>query len=341
MKAVDFFCSAGGVTCGFKQAGIDVLGGIDIDPACKETYELNNNAKYLCEDVSHLPKPKVGKFFKIRRNQRDLVFVGCSPCQYYSNIKTDKTKSEGTRLLLADFQEFVAYYRPGYVFIENVPGLDKKPNSPLAKFKEFLVENKYVFDEAVINAKYFSVPQNRRRYVLIATRLKKKINLPRENRDDIKTVFQTIGDYNTFQPIQAGHIDQTEFIHSSADLEDINMQRITNTPHNGGDRRNWPIELIPDCYENHDGHTDVYGRMHWEKPSPTITTRFTSYSNGRYGHPEQDRAISLREGASLQSFPEDYIFHSESQGTIAKMIGNAVPPLLAKAIGTSLLGKRR
>ena len=341
MKAVDFFCSAGGVTCGFKQAGIDVLGGIDIDPTCKETYELNNNAKYLCEDVSHLPKKSVGKFFKIRRNQRDLIFVGCSPCQYYSNIKTDKTKSEGTRLLLADFQEFVAYYRPGYVFIENVPGLDKKPNSPLAQFKEFLSKNGYVFDEAVINAKYFGVPQNRRRYVLIATRVKKKIKLPRENRDDIRTVFQTIGDYNTFQPIPAGHIDLTEFIHSSADLEDINMQRITSTPHNGGDRRNWPIEMIPDCYENHDGHTDVYGRMHWERPSPTITTRFISYSNGRYGHPEQDRAISLREGASLQSFPVDYIFHSESQGTIAKMIGNAVPPLLAKAIGTRLIGKTR
>jgi DNA (cytosine-5)-methyltransferase 1 len=309
MKAVDFFCSAGGVTCGFKQAGIDVLGGIDIDPACKETYELNNNAKYLCEDVSHLDKKKVGKFFKIRKNQRDLVFVGCSPCQYYSNIKTDKTKSEGTRLLLADFQDFVAYYRPGYVFIENVPGLDKKPNSPLG------------------------------RYVLRATRLKKKIKLPRENRNDIRTVYQTIGDYKTFQPIPAGYIDQTEFMHSSAGLEEINMQRITNTPHNGGDRRNWPLELIPGCYENHDGHTDVYGRMHWEKPSPTITTRFASYSNGRYGHPEQNRAISLREGASLQSFPIDYIFHSESQGTIAKMIGNAVPPLLAKAIGTSLLGK--
>jgi DNA (cytosine-5)-methyltransferase 1 len=341
MKAVDFFCSAGGVTCGFKQAGIDVLGGIDIDPACKKTYELNNNAKYLCEDVSHLPKPTVGKFFKIRRNQRDIVFVGCSPCQYYSNIKTDKTKSEGTRLLLADFQDFVAYYRPGYVFIENVPGLDKKPNSPLAKFKEFLVENNYVFDEAVINAKYFSVPQNRRRYVLIATRLKKKIKLPRENRNDVRTVFQTIGDYNKFQPIPAGYIDRTEFIHSSADLEEINMHRISNTRHNGGDRRDWPIELIPGCYDKHKGHTDVYGRMFWEAPSPTITTRFNSYSNGRYGHPEQDRAISLREGASLQSFPVDYIFHTENQGTIAKMIGNAVPPLLAKAIGISLIGKTR
>ncbi len=138
LKAVDFFCSAGGVSCGFRQAGIDVLGGIDIDPACKLTYEKNNQALYLCADVSNLEKGKVSEIFNINKNQDDLIFVGCSPCQYYSNIKTDKTKSEGTRLLLADFQEFVDYYRPGYIFVENVPGLDRKPNSPLGQFKQFL-----------------------------------------------------------------------------------------------------------------------------------------------------------------------------------------------------------
>lgn len=341
MKAVDFFCSAGGVTCGLKQAGIDVLGGIDIDPACQVTYEKNNDAKYLCADVSTLSKKTLGKFFKIRKNQREIIFVGCSPCQYYSNIKTDKTKSEQTRLLLSDFQEFVEYFRPGYVFIENVPGLDKKPDSPLGKFKLFLTENGYVFDEKVLNAKYFGVPQNRRRYVLIATRLKKKIKLPIENKAEINTVRNAIGDYTIYQQIPAGHIDQTDLFHSSAALEDINIKRIRNTPHDGGDRRSWPIELQPDCYETHEGHTDVYGRMAWNRPSPTITTRFISYSNGRYGHPEQDRAISLREGATLQSFPIDYKFYSESQGTISKMIGNAVPPLLAKAIGEVLIGIKR
>ena len=138
LKAVDFFCSIGGVSLGFKLAGIEVLGGIDIDKSCKETYEKNIGAKFLPADVSNLDKKEVGKFFKIRRNQNNLIFAGCSPCQYYSNIKTDKTKSGSTRLLLADFQEFVDYYRPGYVFIENVPGLDTKPESPLGKFKTFL-----------------------------------------------------------------------------------------------------------------------------------------------------------------------------------------------------------
>jgi DNA (cytosine-5)-methyltransferase 1 len=337
LKAVDFFCSAGGVTCGFKQAGIDVLGGIDIDPACKITYEKNNDAKYLCADVSNLEKEKVAEVFKIKRNQDDLIFVGCSPCQYYSNIKTDKSKSKETRLLLEDFQEFVDYYRPGYLFIENVPGLDKNPESPLGKFKLFLTNHGYVFDEDVLNAKYYGVPQNRRRYVLIATRLREKIELPKADRKNIITVKQAIGDYSKFNPIAAGTRDDTTFIHSSAGLSKRNMKRIRLTPPDGGSRKAWDNkELQLECYKNHNGHTDVYGRMSWEKPSPTITTRFVSLSNGRYGHPEQDRAISLREGATLQSFPDDYIFHSNSQGTIAKMIGNAVPPLLAKAIGEVL-----
>jgi DNA (cytosine-5)-methyltransferase 1 len=337
LKAVDFFCSAGGVTCGFKQAGINVLGGIDIDPICQLTYEKNNDSKYLCADVSNLDKGKISETFNIRKNQDNLIFVGCSPCQYYSNIKTNKTKSKGTRLLLEDFQEFVDYYRPGYVFVENVPGLDKKPESPLGRFKIFLSENEYVFDEAVVNAKHFGVPQNRRRYVLIATRVRKNIHLPQENRNNIKTIKQAIGDYTKYYPINAGVKDSTPFIHTSANLSEINKKRLFLIPKNGGSRVSWTNDLQLDCYKHHNGHTDVYGRMSWDKPSPTITTRFCSLSNGRYGHPEQLRAISLREGATLQSFPEDYIFYSESQGAIAKMIGNAVPPLLAKVIGEQLI----
>ena len=336
-KAVDFFCSAGGVTCGFRQAGIDVLGGIDIDQSCRDTYEKNNQAKFLSADVSNLPKDEVGKFFKIRKNQRNLIFVGCSPCQYYSNIKTDKTKSKNTRLLLEDFQDFVEYYRPGYVFIENVPGFDKKIESPIGIFKNFLKDQGYIFVDGVLNAKYFGVPQNRRRYVLLATRLKKKIELPEPDKENIITVRDAIGDLNHFPPIKAGYQDNSNFKHSVASLSRKNLQRIINTSHDGGDRRSWPIELQLECYKNHSGHYDVYGRMYWDKPSPAITTRFISYSNGRYGHPEQNRAISIREGAILQSFPIDYKFYSANQGAIAKMIGNAVPPKLAKQIALSII----
>jgi DNA (cytosine-5)-methyltransferase 1 len=340
LKAVDFFCSIGGVSLGFKQAGIEVLGGIDIDLTCLETYEKNIGAKFLNADVSHLEKDKLIRTFGISRNQDNLIFVGCSPCQYYSNIKTDKTKSCKTRLLLEDFQEFVEYFKPGYVFIENVPGLDKKPESPLGKFKEFLKVNNYNFQDEVLNAKYFGVPQNRRRYVLIASRIKKVV-LPKPENKNLKTVRDAIGNYKIFYPIKAGTSDKTSFLHTSAKLSDKNLKRIKKTKHDGGDHRSWQneAELQVPCYKYHNGHYDVYGRMFWDKPSPTITTRFVSYSNGRYGHPEQDRAISLREGAMLQSFPENFIFYSDSQGTVAKMIGNAVPPKLAEAVGKTFINE--
>lgn len=330
LQAIDFFCSAGGVTCGFKQAGVDVLGGIDIDIKCQETYEKNNNTKFLTSDISTMDMESLKREFNIRRNQRNLIFVGCSPCQYYSTINTNKDKSAKTRLLLEDFQEFVAYYRPGYIFVENVPGFENKEGSPIKKFKSFLDEYGYSYDDDVINAKDYGVAQSRKRYILLASRVKNNIKLPSPVENNFLTVKDVIGNSAIFPPISAGHRDETNFMHSAAALEEISLKRIQATPHNGGDRRSWPPELQPKCYEDHLGHFDVYGRVSWDKPAPTITTRFNSYSNGRYGHPEQDRALSIREGATLQSFPLDYKFYSNNIGVIAKMIGNAVPPELAK-----------
>ncbi|MEL6306331.1 MAG: DNA cytosine methyltransferase, partial [Bacteroidota bacterium] len=246
---------------------------------------------------------------------------------------TDKSKSKTTRLLLEDFREFVEYFRPGYVFVENVPGLNTNKDSPIDNFKKSIQRNGYVFEDGVLNAKDYGVPQSRRRFVLVATRIKSKISLPKTEKTEMRTVRDAIGNENIFPKISAGNKDLSSFQHTSANLSKVNLERIKATDHDGGDRRNWPEGMQPKCYDRHKGHYDVYGRMFWDKPSPTITTRFNSYSNGRYGHPIQNRAISLREGAILQSFPIDYKFHSNSQVMIAKMIGNAVPPLLAKRIG--------
>ncbi len=340
MKAIDFFCGAGGLSCGFKQSGIKVLGGIDIDKNLKETYEKNIKSRFLLSDISNIDKKLLRKKFDIKKNQDNLIFAGCSPCQFYSNIKTDKTKSCKTKLLLENFQEFVEYYNPGYVFIENVPGFNKNGESPLRKFKEFLYDKGFHYEDKVLNAKYFGVPQNRRRFVLLATRVNNQIALPNPDKKNIKNVASAIGDKTLFKPIDAGEIDTSSFMHSSANLSELNLKRLKKTPRDGGDRRVWKDdpELQLDCYKKHTGHYDVYGRMYWEKPSPTITTKFRYISNGRYGHPEQNRAISLREGATLQSFPVNYIFYSKSQTTIAQMIGNAVPPEFAKRIGETILG---
>ncbi len=342
MQAVDFFCGAGGVTCGFQQANIDVIVGIDIDKSCKDTYEKNNpGTTFLEADISKLKKGVLERDYGILRNDDEMIFIGCSPCQYFTNLKTNKTKSKSSRMLLEDFREFVDYYRPGYIFVENVPGIEKEIESPLKDFKQFLSENGYIFDDKVINAKYLGVPQNRRRYILVATRVRDFISVPKENKNEIITLKEAIGNTDTFPVVEAGHIDKTKLQHSVADLSDTNLKRLMSTPADGGTRLAWANDehLQLDCYKTHHGHTDVYGRMFWDKPSPTITTKFRYTSTGRYSHPEQNRALSLREGATLQSFPLNYIFHSKSQNEIARMIGNAVPPRLAKQIGEQLLAK--
>jgi DNA (cytosine-5)-methyltransferase 1 len=344
LKAVDFFCGAGGVTAGFTQAGIKVLAGIDIDPNCQATYEENNKGSlFLKKDISVYQPKELAKKLKIRRNDKNLVFIGCSPCQYYSSVNNIKDKSAKGKLLLEDFQRFVDYFKPGYIFIENVPGLKRNPESPLGKFKQFLTDSGYHFSDSVLNAKHFSVPQNRRRYVLLATRVSDTIAMPAGNRVNLVSVREAIGNPDLLPPIGAGHKDPTDFIHSTARLNELNMRRIKLTSQNGGSRADWADEpdLQLECYKGYDGHGDVYGRLHWERPSPTITTKFYSLSNGRYGHPEQDRALSLREGAILQSFSLDYKFLAPSQGINGKLIGNAVPPRMAKEIGNTLLNNRR
>jgi DNA (cytosine-5)-methyltransferase 1 len=342
LQAVDFFCGAGGVTCGFNNIGINVLGGIDIDCKFKKTYEDNNKkAIFINEDVSNMQVERLQTLLPIYKNQDNLIFVGCSPCQYYSNLKSDKTKSKASRLLLDDFKEFTLYYRPGFVFIENVPGLETKKGSPLHRFKKDLKKQGYSFDQNVLNAKYFGVPQSRRRFVLIASRLVNRIELPKQIRkkEQIITVKKAIGNYNIFPKVSMGTKDTSDFQHSVARLSNLNMERIKATPKDGGTRRAWADNesLQLECYKEHEGHYDVYGRLYWNKPAPTITTRFIYTSTGRYSHPEQDRALSLREGATLQSFPLNYKFYSSNQGAVATMIGNAVPPKLAEAIGLSLI----
>lgn len=338
LRAIDFFCGAGGVTCGFNKAGIQVLAGIDIDGSCKDTYEKNNKeSKFIHADISQYSPRNLERDVNIKRNDDQLIFIGCSPCQYYTIIQTSKDKSAKSKLLLEDFRSFVDYFRPGYIFIENVPGLESHDDSPLQSFKQFLNENGYVLDEKVVNACYYNVPQSRKRYVLVATRVQKIIQVPSERVNKSMTVRNFIKD---FPAISAGHRDDTRLQHSCANLRDINLTRIKRTPVNGGTRLAWKDDpnLQLSCYKNKDKmFTDVYGRMYWDLPSPTITTKFFSLSNGRFGHPSQNRAISLREGATLQSFPRNYKFQSESIETIARMIGNAVPPNMARKIGQGLI----
>lgn len=343
LKAIDFFCSIGGMTYGFREAGIDVIAGIDIDNSCKETYEFNNpGSKFIQADVMDLSFEELKKQTGIKENDDNLVFIGCSPCQFWSIINTVKTKSEKTKNLLTDFQRFVEHFKPGYVVVENVPGILKKAEeSGLNNFIRMLEEGgKYKVDKGIINANHHGVPQKRKRFSLIASRVNKQISLPLPEKQNRPTVKDFIGINNGFEKIPNNHKDETEFIHTTAKLSDKNLKRIKNTKKNGGSRCDWEDnnDLQLECYKKSpNGFRDIYGRMSWDTPAPTITTKFHSISNGRFGHPSENRAISLREGATLQTFPKKYVFKEKSIGKVAKHIGNAVPPKLAFSMAQQII----
>lgn len=345
MRAVDFFCGAGGMSYGLSQAGITVLAGVDNSKDCRDTYEHNiPGARYIRRDVVNLSAPELGRRLNIEPNDPDLIFCGCSPCQFWSKIRTDKSKSEKTAFLLKQFQRFIRHFSPGFVVVENVPGLARNKNHTiLAEFILFLENLNYRYTDGIINAAHFGVPQNRMRYLLIASRVTDVRPLPKVTDDKNITVADFIGQNNGFPPISAGTRDKTDFNHTTMALSEKNLERIALTPRSGGTRTAWAgrSDLQIPAYRGSDNiFRDVYGRMAWDKPAPTITTKFLSLSNGRFGHPEEDRAISVREGAALQTFPMDYVFRGESLVALGRQIGNAVPPALARRIGEHLLGLR-
>jgi DNA (cytosine-5)-methyltransferase 1 len=337
LKVIDFFCGAGGMSYGLSQAGIRILGGVDQDADCKVTYERNiEGARYLQHDISSLSECSVKDFFAIEPNDDELIFCGCSPCQFWSKVRTDRTKSKQTAFLLQHFERFISYFRPGYVVIENVPGLKKKDRAILPQFLKFLAEQGYSYSDGIVNANHYGVPQHRRRYLLIATRLHEHVSLPVPHKKKTLTVRGAIGWKSGLPVLAAGELDGEDRLHRAAILSKQNLKRIRKTPPNGGNRSSWSgiAALQLDAYKDDDEmFADVYGRMYWDRPAPTITTRFNSLSNGRFGHPEQHRAISLREGAILQTFPRKFEFVGANIVSITRQIGNAVPPRMARRLG--------
>jgi len=341
IKAVDFFCGAGGVTRGLLDAGIDVICGIDNDHSAKQVFEQNNirpngkHLEFLEYDMNHLPFNKIALGLKAEKFDR-LIFVGCAPCQQFTNINTTKDKSKDQKNYLLRFADFVKRFKPDYLFVENVPGItSSKYGGILGRFKERLQELGYRFADTNINAKKYGIPQNRNRRILIASK-HGPISFPAPTHGTGKLNYVTIHDVLTkhnLKQLAAGESDSRDPLHRAANLSPTNLWRIRHTPKDGGGRDRWMKEKPVECFERHkNSYIDVYNRMYWKRPAPTITTRFNSLSNGRFGHPEEDRAISLREGALFQTFPMSYNFYGSAL-TIARHIGNAVPVDLAKIFG--------
>jgi len=340
LKAVDFFCGAGGMTYGLSLAKIRVVAGIDIEEEYKDTYETNNpESKYIHSDIKELTIEQLEEL-GVERNDDSMIFAGCSPCQYWTQIQTEKEKSTETKNLLEDFQKFVSYFMPGFVVVENVRGMfTNKDESKLTGFLDFLRKNDYGVDYDIIDAMYYGVPQKRKRFLLMASRVDEEIKLPKADKENVLKVKDFLGVDNGFPTIGAGHVDETNFLHTTARLSEKNIKRLRLTPHDGGTRLAWKNdpELQINAYKDKDNtYKDTYGRVFWGKPAPTITTKFHSISNGRFAHPDEDRGLSLREGATLQTFPKTYVFKGSGIGSIARQIGNAVPPELARRIGIEI-----
>jgi DNA (cytosine-5)-methyltransferase 1 len=333
--AVDLFCGAGGLTYGLEKAGIDVRLGVDIDPACEYPFSANNAAKFLLKSVEDLKAEDLERVFP--KNGIRLL-AGCAPCQTFSTYNQKATPDDKRWWLLLQFGRLINEISPELVTMENVPRLQHQ--GVFKEFLETLQNGDYHIHFEIVNCEDYGIPQRRQRLVLLASKLGPiRLLSPREVGADRNTVRKAIADLPT---LRAGEMDDTDPLHQASALSDLNMKRIESSKP-GGTWRDWHKKLIADCHKKKSGKTypSVYGRMSWDEPAPTITTQFYGFGNGRFGHPEQNRAISLREGAILQSFPKDYEFVPPGQPihkkTIGRLIGNAVPPKLGEVIGLSIL----
>lgn len=333
ISCVDLFCGAGGLTHGFVMEGVQVVAGIDMDPACRFPYEANNSAKFIERDISHVTAAELNKLF----GDADLkVLAGCAPCQPFSTYaQRYSLDGDGKWGLLYEFARLAESAKPDVITMENVPTVAK--HAVFHDFVDTLKRLKYHVWYSVVDSSRYGVPQMRRRMVLLASKYG-DIKMIEPTHAKPKTVRQAIG---RLRPLSAGEAAPRDKLHVTSTLSDKNLQRIrVSKP--GGTWRDWPEDLVADCHRAESGRTypGVYARMEWDKPAPTMTTQCYGFGNGRFGHPKQDRAISLREAAILQSFPRDYAFVPKggevSFKVLGRLIGNAVPVDLARAIARSI-----
>lgn len=340
-SVVDLFCGVGGLTRGFLDKGFNVTTGIDIDEDCRYAYEKNNKASFIRKSVSDLSSNYLSSLFYEGSRK---ILIGCAPCQPFSifNQKSNGTVSDMNSerwKLLYSFANLISEIRPEIVSMENVPLLKTFKNGKvLNDFIDTLKSLGYYVTADIYDSQFYGVPQRRKRLVLLASLNGPIEMIPYTHSDKVNTVKKAIGE---LPKIESGEIHAKDLLHRSRKLNELSLKRIRATPEGGG-WKDWEEELVADCHKREGGkaYGSAYGRMSWNKVAPTMTTYCIGYNNGRFGHPEQDRAITLREAAILQSFPKKYDFINPKQifssGRIAKQIGNAVPVKLGQAIAMSV-----
>ena len=337
---VDLFCGIGGLSYGLKQKGLKIIAGFDLDSTCQYAYEENNNSKFIYKDIKSVRSSEIKELFK---GTKIKVLAGCAPCQPFSSYAfKNKEKDENKYDLLYEFGRLVKETKPDIVTMENVSQILSFQEKPvLQDFITTLESLEYSVSVKVVYCPDYGIPQRRKRLVLLASRLG-AISLigPTHTKENYITVRDVISD---LEPIKAGETSENDTLHTSRALSELNLKRIQATKKDGGSWKDWDEELILECHKKPSGKSfgSVYGRMKWDEPAPTMTTLCTGIGNGRFGHPEQDRAISLREASIFQTFPLDYKFFSPKESVsiskASRYVGNAVPPKLGEVIAESII----
>jgi DNA (cytosine-5)-methyltransferase 1 len=338
-SVVDVFCGVGGLTHGFIREGFDVLAGIDADESCRYAFETNNEgAQFIHKKIEDLTANEVLDLYP---QDHRKILVGCAPCQPFSSYNKKRGKGDNKWRLLAEFGDLICDVEPDVISMENVPDLvSYKKGSIYSGFVEKLKQKGYnVSEYPELYCPDYGIPQQRTRLVMFASKLGDIDIIPATHTpEQYRTARDTIGHT---EPIEAGAVSDNDPLHRASRLSDLNLRRI-RASRPGGTWRDWDEELIASCHRkvSGDGYVSVYGRMEWDIPAQTITTQFYGFGSGRFGHPEQDRALSLREGALLQTFPEYYDFVEPQKPYYFKIlgrhIGNAVPVDLGRVIAQSI-----
>ena len=333
IEAIDLFCGIGGLTYGLRKANIEVVAGLDNDPSCEYSYKINNNCDFILADITKYNFKKMKKFYS---KNSIKVLIGCAPCQPFSshNYKVKNKNFDSQWSLIDYFVKAIKILNPHIISMENVKGVTKA--NVFKKFVRNVRRLGYQLNYEVINCADYGVPQNRKRLVLLGSKFG-EIEIPKKTHSK-KNHIVIRKFIKNLPKLKAGQISKKDPIHRTQNLSTVNIKRIQQSKPSGS-WKDWDKSLLPNCYKRKSGntYTSVYGRMNWNNVSPTITTQFHIYGTGRFGHPEQDRAISIREGALLQTFPKQYNFcKSASLVTLGRHIGNAVPPKLGLAIGNAI-----
>lgn len=337
IKAVDLFCGIGGLTYGLMKAGIPVVAGIDVDGSCEYAYTANNKCQFIEKSVEDITGQEIGDLLT---DADYKILVGCAPCQPFSThsnkIKNKEASSKWN--LLNEFLRIIREIVPDVVSMENVPNLSNQEI-----FSNFVCELEslgYTVNSSNVYCPDYGIPQKRRRLVLLASKIGEIAIIEKTHtKEEYITVKDSIG---SLERLRNGQKSKTDKLHYTTRLSKINLARIKASKQNGT-WLDWKDSLKLDCQRRDTGSTyrSVYGRMSWNEPSPTITTQFFNYGTGRFGHPEQNRPLTIREAAILQTFPAEYVFYRDvekiSLNGLGTHIGNAVPPDLGKIIGESIL----